>query len=219
MVYETLHIIIALFNMYYYLFHLYHYPIIAHLSHLYPWQRRGGQLDITSSSHHHCLFLSFIIIFLTFIFEKEGVVNWTSHHHLIIIAIIYNYLSHLYLWQRRDGQLDTQPSSPLDYSQPRCEETFATYNNYIELSLQCWKWCKKDDNNHKDKIAYDLRRVFASAGLSSSLAPPSSRGTTSIWNMIYIDVDVGFLFYLGTMWRYIHMLPTLTTERPFGAYL
>ena len=82
MVYETLHIIIALFNMYYYLFHLYHYLIIAHLSHLYPWQRRGGQLDITSLSHHHCHFLSFIIIFLTFIFDKEGMVNWTLSHHL-----------------------------------------------------------------------------------------------------------------------------------------
>ena len=90
--------------------------------------------------------------------------------------------------------MDTQPSSPLDYSQPRCEETFATCNNYLERNkvrdkFTVLKMMQKDDNNHKDKTAKDLRRVFASAGLSSSLAPPSSRGTTSIWNMIYIDVD------------------------------
>ena len=134
-------------------------------------------------------FLTCIIILSTFIIIPSLLIYFTFILDIsssLPLFIIYNYLSHLYLWQRRDGQLDTQPSSPLDYSQPRCEETFAAYNNYIELSLQCWKWCKKDDNNHKDKTASDLRSVFASAGLSSSLAPPSSRGTTSIWNMIYI---------------------------------
>ena len=35
MVYETLHIIIAIFVIYCYLFHLYHHPIIVHLSHFY----------------------------------------------------------------------------------------------------------------------------------------------------------------------------------------
>ena len=60
------------FNMYYYLFHLYHYPIIAHLFHLYPWH-----LIIIATFYH-----LFIIIVLTFIFDKEGMVNWTLSHHL-----------------------------------------------------------------------------------------------------------------------------------------